>query len=74
MEKYIKMALKWLAATGTGVLTVAGAYVLDQLAALPIDLGTTQGIVLLLVVTGATKLVTWLVAKIPAPAPEEPPA
>jgi hypothetical protein len=71
---YIKMGLRWLAATGTGALTVALTYMMDSLGAIDVDITTTTGIVLLLVVTGGTKLISWLVAKIPKGDTGDPPA
>jgi hypothetical protein len=65
IKSWISIGLRWLAGAGAGALSVALVYLLDSLQAIPIDMGTTEGTVLFVVVMLASKLLSFLVGKIP---------
>ena len=73
MQRYIQAALKWLQAVGAGVATVAVTFVLNAFQAIPIDFSTMDGLLLAAIVTGATKLLGYLIAKLNPVPPEIPP-
>ena len=64
MTEFMQSAMKWLAATGTGVAITAIAYITDALGMIAVDLSATEGLVLAAVITGATKFLGWVVGKI----------
>ena len=70
----IKLALRWVVSIGSGALVVFLTYFLDALGAIHFDANTLDGVLLFAVVTGATKLVSWLIALIPKGETGDPPA
>jgi len=74
MQKYIQAALKWLQAVGAGGLTVLLVYLVDAFQAIPVDFSKIDGLILAAIVTGATKLLGYLIAKLNPVPPEIPPA
>ena len=59
-----QVLLKWLAATGSGALVASLTYITGALGVIELDMTTTEGLLLAVVVTGATKLLGWLVAMV----------
>lgn len=61
---WVKAAMKWLQGIGAGLATVVLTYLLDAFQAIHIDMTTTDGIALVVVVTLATKALGWLMNKL----------